>query len=224
MSLGVCARPLREASGWAPTPHSATGRSTCRTEPRRAPSWSRTRQPTQWSSASSTWPCRARARSTSPRPSTRRALPAPRASSGSRVPSTPLSTTKPTPAQSSGVSVPRTALPRYAWRKHTPPSSRSASSGRSPSCCAPAHRRPYIPAGPPVPTCSAVSSSARRAARPSQQPRPRAASTPTTSATPCSRRAGVPARPPGSTRRTSRALSYPTSARTSSPRATSGTW
>ena len=41
------ARGMREAAsrgfGWAPTPHSATGRSTCRTESRLAPSWSRTR-------------------------------------------------------------------------------------------------------------------------------------------------------------------------------------
>ena len=100
----------------------------------------------------------------------------------------------------------------------------SASSGRSPGFCAPALRRAYIPGVPPAPTCSAVSSSARRAARPSQQPRPRAANTPTTSVTPCSRRAGVHARPPGSTPRTSRALSSPTSGRTSSQRATSETW
>ena len=41
------------------------------------------------------------------------------------------------------------------------------------------------PAAPPAPTCSAASSSARPAARPSPPTRPRAASSPTTSATPC---------------------------------------
>ena len=56
----------------------------------------------------------------------------------------------------------------------------------------------------PAPTCSVGWSSARRAARHSPPPRPRAASTPTTSATPCSRRARERARLPGSTPRSSR--------------------
>ena len=43
----------------------------------------------------------------------------------------------------------------------------------------------FTPAAPPAPTCSAASSSARPAARPSPPTRPRAASSPTTSATPC---------------------------------------
>ena len=43
----------------------------------------------------------------------------------------------------------------------------------------------FTPAEPPAPTCSAASSSVRPAARPLPPTRPRAASSPTTSATPC---------------------------------------
>ena len=73
------------------------------------------------------------------------------------------------------------------------------------------------------PTCSAASSGVRPAARPSPLPRPRAASTPTTSATPCLSAAAAPARPPGSTPRPSRSSSTMKFGPISSPSPTSAT-
>ena len=132
-SPGVCGNPRREASGFPATPPSATTVSWCRTDPRSAPPWRSTPKRPTSSGACSTWPKPVMGRSKSSAPSTTKASPAPRGSSGLGPASTTSSRTRRTRAHWSGASTPRTRGNRCGWRRRFPRSSPRPSSSASES-------------------------------------------------------------------------------------------
>ncbi len=181
---GGCGKRPPEAFGSQAGCPMATRSAWYRTGPRSAPPWNPIPPPLPWSSASSPWPSREGASWTSPRPSTQRASPTPPAGSGPRTASTSSSATKPTREPSSGASAGRTRPSRSEWTRRFRASSPRPSSRGSTSGCAHAHPGRLTHAGSAAPTCSAGWSGAGRATGRSPARTPRAASTPTTSASP----------------------------------------
>ena len=162
---------------------------------------------------------------TSPAPSTTRASPAPGESSGPRPASTTSSPTRLyTGTLVWGANAKDNAEPVRVEKAFPAIITKAQFNRVGKLMRSRAPKRSPTPEGSEAPTCSAVWSSARRATGRSAARTPRAASSPTTSASRLIKRGRTPATLPGSTPAASRSWSSARFAPTSSPRGTSPSW